>query len=267
MGIAFFHAHQLGDHRRAVLVGNAFGNSDRAKAVFRVNAVHIGQELLGIEGALRQIDEVRAVIGVFAGHGGGSGEEAGMAPHHHSDVNALERTVVEIHAHERLRHITGGRAVARAVVVFHQVVVDGLRNVDGAQLVIGGLGLFVDDAHGVRRIIAANVEEVTDVVGLHHLEHAGTVFLVGLVAGGKQAGGRCIRHLLKIVGGLAGEIHEVFLDDAAHAVDGAVNRGDLGEFAGLEGHAHDALVDHMGGAAALGDQNFSFETAHSAAKD
>ena len=64
--------------------------------------------------------------------------------------------------------------------------------------------------------------------------------------------------VFEVVGGLAGEIDEVLLDDAAHAVDRAVNGGDLAEFAGLEGDADDALVDHGGGAAALGDENFSF---------
>jgi hypothetical protein len=41
-------------------------------------------------------------------------------------------------------------------------------------------------------------------------------------------------------------------------VDGTVNRCDLAEFAGLEGDADDALVDDGGGAAALGDEYFSY---------
>jgi hypothetical protein len=41
-------------------------------------------------------------------------------------------------------------------------------------------------------------------------------------------------------------------------VDGTVNRCDLAEFAGFEGDADDALVDDGGGAAALGDEYFSF---------
>lgn len=58
--------------------------------------------------------------------------------------------------------------------------------------------------------------------------------------------------------GLTGEVDEVFLDDSAHTVDGTVNRCDLGEFAGFEGDADDALVDDGGGAATLGDKYFSF---------
>ena len=181
-----------------------------------------------------------------------------MTTHHDADVNALERAVVEVDAGECLRDETGCGAEARAVVVFHQVVVDRLGNVDRAQFVVCLLGLFVDDADGVGRIVATDIEEVTDVVGLHDLEHAGAVFLIGLVAGREESRGRRVGDLLEVVGGLAGEVDEVFLDDSAHTVDGTVNRCDLAEFAGFEGDADDALVDDGGGAAALGDEYFSF---------
>ena len=52
----------------------------------------------------------------------------------------------------------------------------------------------------------------------------------------------------------------VLFDDAPHPVDRAVHRLDLGELAGLEGDADDALVDDSGGAAALRDQYFAFQT-------
>ena len=90
----------------------------------------------------------------------------------------------------------------------------------------------------------------------------GAVFLVRLVAGGKQAGGRGVGDLFEVVGGLAGEIEEVLPDDSADAVDRPVNGGHLAELAGFQRDAHDALVDHVGGAATLGDEDFSFESAH-----
>jgi len=62
------------------------------------------------------------------------------------------------------------------------------------------------------------------------------------------------------VGRLAGEIDEVFVDDSGYAVDCTVDRCDLRELAGFKSDADDALVDHWGGAAALGDENFSFKT-------
>ena len=181
-----------------------------------------------------------------------------MATHYDADVDALERAVVEVDAGKCLRDETCCGAEARAVVVFHQVVVDRLGNVDRAEFVVCLLRLFVDDADGVGRIVAADIEEVADVVGLHDLEHAGAVFLIGLVAGREKSRRGCVGDLFEVVGGLAGEVDEIFLDDAAHSVDGAIDRGDLGEFAGFEGDADDALVDDWGGAAALGDEYFSF---------
>lgn len=62
------------------------------------------------------------------------------------------------------------------------------------------------------------------------------------------------------MGRLAGEIDEVFVDDSGYAVDGTVNGSDLRELAGFKSDADDALVDYWGGAAALGDENFSFKT-------
>lgn len=181
-----------------------------------------------------------------------------MAAHHDADVDTLERAVIEVHAGECLCDETGCRAEARAVVVFHQVIVDGLWNVDRAQFVVCLLSLLVDDAHRVGRIVATDIEEISDVVGLHDLEHAGAVFLVGFVAGREESRGWGVGDLLEVVGCLAGQIEEVFLDDSAHTVDRTVDRGDLGEFAGFEGDADDALVDDWGGAATLGDEYFSF---------
>lgn len=95
-------------------------------------------------------------------------------------------------------------------------------------------------------------------MGLHDFEHAGAVFLVGFVAGGEESGGGGAGDLFEVVSGFAGEVDEVLVDDSVDAVDGSVNGGDLGEFAGFQGDADDALIDDRGGAAALGDEDFSF---------
>ena len=256
VGVAFF-AHEAGDHGDAIGIGDAFGDGDGAEAVLFVDAVDVGEEVFDDEVAFGDVDEVWAVIDVFAGECGGCGEESGVATHDDADVDALEGAVVEVDAHEGLGDVAGCGSEAGAVVVFHEIVVDRLGDVDGAEFVVCGLCLFVDDADGVRGVVAADVEEVADVVGLHDFEHAGAVFFVGFVAGGEEAGGRGIGDLLEVVGGFACEIDEVFLDDSADAVDGSVDGGDLAEFAGFEGDADDALVDDRGGTAALGDEDFS----------
>ena len=73
-----------------------------------------------------------------------------MAPHHHADIDARQRRIVEIGAGEGLGDEARGRRETGCVVVLDQIVVDRLRDMDAAQRVSGGLCFFADDAHGVR---------------------------------------------------------------------------------------------------------------------
>lgn len=257
VGVTLFLAEQLGDHRSAFCIGDSFGNGDGDEAVLLVNAVHIRQELVRIKGTLRQVNEVRTVIHILTGQCGGCGEEACMTAHYNADIDAAQRTVVQIHSSECLADEASGRAEARAVVVLLKVIVDGLRNVDGAQVVVRSFCLLVHDADGVRGIVTADVEEIADVVGLHDLEHAGAVFFIRFITSGKEARGRSACHLLQVVGRFAGQIDEVFVNDAAYAVNRSIDGGHLAELAGFESNADDALVDHRGWATTLGDKNFS----------
>jgi hypothetical protein len=180
-----------------------------------------------------------------------------MPAHHDTDVDARQRGVVEVHTREGLRHEACSRREAGGVVVGDQVVVDRLRNVDRAQRVVGLGRLFADDAHGVRRVIAADVEEVLDLVHAQHLEDFLAVFQVGFVAGGAECRRGRGGHQFKVVAGFLREVDEVFIDDAAHAVARAVHQLHVAKAPRFEGHADHRLVDHGGRPAALGDENFS----------
>ncbi len=63
----------------------------------------VGQELVDDEGALGQIDEMGAVVGIFARQRRSRGEESRVTAHHHGDIDAFEREIVEIGAGEGLR--------------------------------------------------------------------------------------------------------------------------------------------------------------------
>ena len=54
-----------GGDGRAALVVDAFGTAIHAAAVALVGGLHVGEELLEHEGALGQVDQVRAVVGNF----------------------------------------------------------------------------------------------------------------------------------------------------------------------------------------------------------
>ena len=76
------------------------------------------------------------------------------------------------------------------MVRVRQIVVDGFRHADHAELVLALDGLLVDFQRGVLRIISANVKKVADVVRLKHLEQpvhisgrlVGLVFKINFVA-------------------------------------------------------------------------------------
>jgi hypothetical protein len=92
-------------------------------------------------------------------------------------------------------------------------------------------------------------------VRLHHPEYLQAVFAVGLVARRTQGGGRRGGDQLQIGRRFSRQIDKVLIDDAANAVDRAINLFDPVEFAGFEDGAGQRLVDDRGGAAALGYQN------------
>jgi len=92
-------------------------------------------------------------------------------------------------------------------------------------------------------------------VRLHHPEYLQAVFPVGLVA--RRTQGRRGRggDQLQIGCRFSGQVDQVLIDDAANAMDRAIEFFDRGEFAGFENGAGQRLVDDRGGAAALGYQN------------
>ena len=109
-----------------------------------------------------------------------------MPPHHHIDLDAAEARIVEGIAHMGERHEARGGGKARRVVVLQEIVVDRLGHMEAAQLVAGGGRLLAHDAGGVGGVVAADVEEVLDVVLFEALEDFFAVFFVRLVAGGAE---------------------------------------------------------------------------------
>jgi len=181
-----------------------------------------------------------------------------MAPHDHRHIDAGQRPVVGIHPGEGQGHETGRRGIAGRVVVDRQVVVDGLGDVDAAHRIVVLLGLLADDAQGVRRIVAADVEEGLDAVSLQDLENLLAVLEVGLVAGRTQRRARRLGHQFQVVGGFLGEVEELLVDDAAHAVVGAIDPFHRRELARFNDRADHRLVDHGRRATACATRTFPF---------
>ena len=194
MGVLLEVLGQHGQDRPPRGVVDAFADGNHAAAVAFMRSLHVGQEAVDLEHPLGHVDEVRAVVWELLAQRAGRGQEAGVAAHHDADVNAGQRGVVEVGAGKGQRHEARRTGETRRVVVEHEVVVDRLRDVDAAQRVAGLGGLLGDDAHGVRRVVAADVEEVLDLVRLEHLEHLLAVGQIGFVACAAQRRGGRVGH-------------------------------------------------------------------------
>ncbi len=109
-----------------------------------------------------------------------------MTPHDHRDMYARKRAVVQIKPHKALGDKLGRGREARGMVVDHEVVIDGLRDVDGTKLVAFQLGLLIDNTHSVRGVIAADIKEVAHIMRTEDLEDFLAVLAVRLVPGRGQ---------------------------------------------------------------------------------
>ena len=234
---------------------DALGDGDDAAAMALEGRLDVGKELVDDESALRHVDEMGAVVGIFARQRRGRGEEAGVAAHHHRDIDAFQRQIVEIGAGEGLRHKARRRGIARRVVEADEIVVDGLGDVNRAQPMIAFLRLLGDDPHRIGGIVAADIEERVDRVGFEDLEDLLAILAVGLVAGGSERGGRRRRDRLEIGDRLLAEIDQIVVDDPAHALQRAIDMRDVGKPPRLERHPGQRLVDDGRRPAALGDKD------------
>ncbi len=145
------------------VVLDALADGHQAAAQPAVHLGHVVGELLPRDLPLGHVDQVRAVVVVLAGEQPGGRQPAGVAAHDHVDLDARQRGVVAVVAHEGRGDEPRRRAVARAVVRDAQVVVDGLGDVEHPQLVVRRRGQVADDPGRVGRVVAADVEEVPHV--------------------------------------------------------------------------------------------------------
>jgi len=100
-----------------------------------------------------------------------------MASHDDVDLDPFQRAVVKIVAHKCLRHKLCCASEARAVIGNHQVVIDGLGNMEGVHFVALVFRHFVDDVGRFRRVVSADVEEEADVMFLEICENLTTFFV------------------------------------------------------------------------------------------
>ncbi len=133
-----------------------------------------------------------------------------------------------------------------------QIVINGFRNANDAQLIISFHRFFVDFMRGILRIIAANVKKVADIVRLKDFEKPlhifarflGIFFEIQFVAAGAQRSGRSVAQPGDGLGFLFVYIYKVFVKDAQNAIGSSVDLFDAFMPAGLLNDARQARVNY-----------------------
>jgi hypothetical protein len=153
-----------------------------------------------------------------------------------------------------LGEVVGGGAVAGGAVGVGDVVVDRLGAADDAEVVVLALGGVVDDVGADQGAVAADEDEVADLVLPQGGDDLFEFVFGGLVAGGAEGGAGGAFEALQVGVGKVREVDEVGFDEAFDAVAGGEDFGDGAGAAGLIEDGVEARVEDGGGAAALEDE-------------
>ena len=245
---------KLGGNQGAARIADALGHRHDATAEFGDARLDVRGEARQRKRTLGQVNQVRAVVRPGARERGGGREEARVAAHHDVDLHAAERAVVQIVAPEGARDEARRGAVAGRVVARAQVAVDRLGDVHDLQRRARRGGALGDDARGVRRIVAADVEKVADAAREQRRENRVAILGRGFVPAGAERGRRRGGDFLELRRADAAQVDEVALQHAVDAVARAEYAADRGA-GGPRGEddARERLVDDHGGTARLGD--------------
>ena len=217
--------------------------------------------MIRIERDFRQADHRRALAILVLRERGGGGQPARVAPHDFHDGHGFEvvNRGITHQLLDRRADVFGGRAVARRVVGVGQIVVDRLGNADKADVAADFGGVVAQFEDGIHAVVAADIEEVADIIAAQHVEN----FLIdGLhlvafrqfVAAASQirSGGVAQQGELPRRAEHVRQVDHVVLEQPLNAVAHAVNMLYAVLAAGAE-NARKAGIDDTGGAAALAD--------------
>jgi len=143
------------------------------------------------------------------------------------------------------------------VVVVLEIVVNGLRHMERPQFVAVLAAHLVDDAAGVGAVVAADVEEVADVLLLERREDAFAILRVRFVTAGAERRGRRAGDAVQFRLRKVLQLDVVVLDDAGDTVDAAEDFLDARLASKRLDDADERLIDDGGRTTRLPDDNIT----------
>ena len=247
---------------------DALGNGYHAVALFLIDALHLGQELVHIEVHLREVHQVRPRA-VGRSQCSRASQPASVTAHNFNDAHhaGIIDPGVLIDFHAAGGNILGGGSEAGAVVGAEEVVVDGLGHAHHAALIANLLHILGNFVAGIHRVVAAVVEEVAHVVLFEDLQDTLVVGVIHigvlhLIAAGAQCGGGGILQKLQLGGVFLAHVEKPVIQHALDAMLRAQNPGDVGVLQRRTDDAISAGVDDRGGTAGLTKDARAFQFTH-----
>ena len=248
----------------AVFVLDAFGYRNDHFLVLRIDVLDTRNELIHVEIFFRQINQIGAKS--LVGRKRSRGCEPSRVSSHHLKNRDHARVVyarIEIDFHRGGGDIFCGAAIARAVVGGPQIVIDRLGHAHYAHFVAGLLHVFADLVACVHRVVAAVIEEITNVIFLENFKHS---FIIGvvrigiseLIAHGTKRRRRRGLHELKFLLVFLPHINQLFFQNAFDTVSRTINLCDTVFLKSLKEYACRACVDYRRGPAGLSENTRPF---------
>ena len=195
---------------------------------------------------------------------GGGWNEANFSSHRLQYENGISRTAAGILLVGELNHVRpiAGRAAVTGRVIDEferavaDVVVDRLGDAHADETQAPLVGEFGDLVGRIHRVVAADIAEVADVVGLEDFDEAVEVLLLRFAefvpARADRTGRRRHPQQSNFFGRLRGQVEQFLLEHAFDPVPARVNRPDVRKAASRLDQAAQAVVDHRGRPARLG---------------
>ena len=261
-------AESVGTHRGIILadkssvrIMDTFRNTDNHAAVFFQGFFDILQEVLRVEIAFRKIYVAGIIVLIFTGKDSGSGKPSGVASHdlHDGDGFLLIHRSVKNNLSYSGGHIFGCASIAGSMVCVYKIVVNGLGLADDTDRAVDLRGIAGKLAHGIHRIIAADIEKPADIqlLKLRKKKRINGILqrFRQLVAAGAKISAGCMLQVFQLLTGESfTEIQDAVFQKTLDPIFHTVNFADFIRMSQpLGNNSVKAAVDHCSRTAGLAD--------------
>ena len=204
---------------------------------------------------LRDINQMRTIIGVLTGECGCCGQKTGVASHDYIDFHPAQRAIVQIISAYGTGNETPRRTITGRMIIAEQIIVNRFGNMETAHFIALAFGFFGDDIGRLGRVISADIEEITDISPRQNLKNLAAIIRRRLPAHRSQCGARRLRDIEQDFFGFGSQIDKSLIKDALNPMKCAINLDNFIRRFRRQHCTNQTLIDYHRWAATLGNQH------------